>query len=444
MTLDPSAMFPNSAQLLERSRRSVAGGVSSQIRGAAKPLPLFFQSASGSHLTDVDGKTYIDYALAWGPLILGHGHPAIVEAVERQLKKFAIVGAQNELEFIVAEKICRMVPCAELVAFSSTGSEVVQMALRVARAFTGRRKFIRFEGHYHGWHDNVLAGSRPQRVDGKWENPLYTEGANAAAADEVIALSWNDLSALEATLEARRGEIAAIITEPILCNCSCLMPSAGYLAGVRELATRYNVVLIFDEVITGFRIAPGGAQAYYGITPDLTTLGKALAGGLPLSVLAGKRDIMGLIAQRRVMHGGTFNGHPLGLAASLATLETVDANHGEILERVRKTGESLKEGIRKLATEAEIPVLINGFGAAFHLSFTRRTDMRNYRDTLDADLRARDSFLAALVESGIYPLPDGRWYTSAAHTEADVAATLAAVRKVFTEYRQDLIPPATA
>lgn len=264
MTLDPSAMFPRSAQLLETSRRFMAGGVSSQIRGAAKPLPLFFQSASGSHLTDVDGRTYIDYALAWGPLILGHGHPAIVEAVERQLKKFAIVGAQNELEIMVAEKICKMVPCAELVAFSSTGSEVVQMALRVARAFTGRRKFIRFEGHYHGWHDNVLAGSRPQRVDGKWENLPYTEGANTAAADEVIALSWNDLPALEATLDARHKEIAAIITEPILCNCSCLMPSAGYLAGVRELATRYGVLLIFDEVITGFRVSPEEPRRFMG------------------------------------------------------------------------------------------------------------------------------------------------------------------------------------
>jgi glutamate-1-semialdehyde 2,1-aminomutase len=431
-------MFPRSAELLAISRRSVAGGVSSQIRGTAKPLPLFFQSASGSHLIDVDGRRYIDYTLAWGPLILGHNHPAIVEAVERQLKKFSIVGAQNELEIRVGEKICEMVPSAELVAFSSTGSEVVQMALRTARAFTGRPKFIRFEGHYHGWHDNVLAGSRPRQVAGQWENPTYTEGANAAAADEVIALSWNDLDALAATLDKHHREIAAIITEPILCNCSCLMPLPGYLAGVRELATRYGVVLIFDEVITGFRISPGGAQAHYGITPDLTTLGKAVAGGLSLSVVAGKREIMDMIAQRRVMHGGTFNGHPLALAASLATLETVDAGQGAVLERIRKTGESLKEGIRKLALEAEIPVLINGFGAAFHVSFTRRSEMRNYRDTLDADLRARDIFLSALVESGVYPLPDGRWYTSAAHDEADVAETLAAVRNVFREHRQEL------
>ena len=442
MPQDPSAIFPRSAHLLEISRRHMAGGVSSQARGAAKPIPLFFESASGSHLTDVDGRTYIDYALAWGPLILGHGHPAVVEAVERQLKKFVIVGAQNELEIKVAEKICQMVPCAELVAFSSTGSEVVQMALRVARAFTGRLKFIRFEGHYHGWHDNVLAGSRPQRVDGNWQNLPYTEGANPAAAAEVIALSWNDLPGLEAILRARGNEIAAIITEPILCNCSCLMPAPGFLAGVRELATRHGVVLIFDEVITGFRIAPGGAQAHYGIIPDLTTLGKAVAGGLSLSAVAGKREIMNLIAQRRVLHGGTFNGHPLALAASLATLETLDANDGAVLQKIRKTGEALKEGIRKLALEAEIPVLINGFGAAFHVSFTRRTAMSNYRDTLDADLRARDVFLSALVEAGVYPLPDGRWYTSVAHTEEDVATTLAAVRKVFAEHREELIPVA--
>ena len=444
MPLDPSAIFPRSTQLLETARRSVAGGVSSQVRGTAKPLPLFFQSACGSHLIDVDGKRYIDYALAWGPLILGHGHPAVVGAVERQLKKFVIVGAQSELESAVGERICRMVPCAELVAFSSTGSEVVQMALRVARAFTGRSKFIRFEGHYHGWHDNVLAGARPRPIDGKWENPSYTAGSNVAAADEVIALPWNDLPAVAAVLEARHKEIAAVITEPILCNCSCLMPGAGYLAGLRDLATRYGVVLIFDEVITGFRVSPGGAQAYYGITPDLTTLGKAVAGGMPLSALAGKRELMDLIAQRRVMHGGTFNGHPLALAASLATLEALDADQGALLERIRRTGEALKEGISKLALEAEIPLLINGFGTAFHLSFTRRAEMRNYRDTLDADLRARDVFLAALVESGVYPLPDGRWYTSAAHDDADVAETLAAVRKVFSEHREELLAAASS
>ncbi len=420
MVRDPKAIFPRSAQMTEISRRYVAGGASSAVRSTAKPLPLFFQSASGSHMVDVDGRTYIDYALAWGPLILGHCHPAIVKAVEEQIHKFMIVGAQHELEIKVGEKICKMVPGAELVAFSSTGSEVVQMALRLARAFTGRSKFIRFEGHYHGWHDNVLVGYHPKRVDGKVENPPYTEGANEKAGEEVIALNWNDLSELESVLKARHEEIAAIITEPILCNCSCVMPAPGYLAGMRELATRYGVVLIFDEVITGFRVAPGGAQELYGITPDLLTLGKAVAGGLPLSVVAGKREIMDLIAQRRVMHGGTFNGHPVALAAALATLETLDANQGALLRQVRKIGESLMEGIRKLANEAGIPILINGVGSVFHVSFTHRTEMRNFWDTLDADVRARDVFLGALVESGVYPLPDGRWYVSAAHDEADV------------------------
>jgi glutamate-1-semialdehyde 2,1-aminomutase len=439
MASDPRAIFPRSAQLTEISRRYVAGGSSSAVRSTAKPLPLFFQSASGSHLVDVDGRTYIDYALAWGPLILGHCHPAIVQAVEDQLRKFMIVGAQHELEIKVGQKICAMVPCAERVAYSSTGSEVVQMAVRLARAYTRRRRFIRFEGHYHGWHDNVLVSYHPQRVNGKVENPPYTEGSNERAAEEVIALPWNDLSRLEATLEARHDEIAAIITEPILCNCSCLMPAPGYLAGMRELATRYGVVLIFDEVITGFRVAPGGAQGLYGITPDLVTLGKAVAGGLPLSVVAGKNEIMDLIAERRVMHGGTFNGHPLALAAALATLETLDAHQGAAFAGIRKTGEALMAGIKELAREAGIPVLINGVGAVFHVSFTHRAEMRDYWDTLDADVRARDVFLGALVESGIYPLPDGRWYVSTAHDSADVEASLAAVGEVFRKHKQQLI-----
>jgi glutamate-1-semialdehyde 2,1-aminomutase len=313
------------------------------------------------------------------------------------------------------------------------------MALRLARAYTGRRKFIRFEGHYHGWHDNVLVGYHPKRVEGKVQNPSYTEGALERAAEEVIPLSWNDLALLEATLEAHHQEIAGIITEPILCNCSCVMPVPGYLAGMRELATRYGVVLIFDEVVTGFRVARGGAQELYGITPDLTTLGKAVAGGMPLSVVAGKREIMNLIAQRRVMHGGTFNGHPVALAAAYATLETLDANEGAVYPAIRKTGEALVAGIRELAREAGIPVLVNGLGSVFHVSFTRRTEMRNYWDTLDVDVRARDVFLGALVENGVYPLPDGRWYVSAAHDQADVDRSLTAVREVFRKHKDQLM-----
>lgn len=436
ITEDSGKRFTRSAQLLSKSKRYLAGGVSSLVRASSKPHPLFFRSASGSHLTDVDGNHYLDYALAWGPLILGHSHPAVVQAVLHQLKKFQVLGAQHELEIAVAQRICQMVPCAELVAFSSTGSEPVQMALRLARAHTGRQKFIKFEGHYHGWHDNVLISFHPQGSSHNVYQPVpVSEGQNRSVLKHILILPWNDLKALEATISEHHREIAAIITEPILCNSHCLMPCPGYLEGMRELATRYGIVLVFDEVITGFRVATGGAQDLFGIKPDLATYGKAIAAGFPLSVVAGRRDIMELIANHRVLHGGTFNGNPISLAAANAALKILQERDGAVLKRIDKTGQALIQGITKLARELEVPILVNGVGAVFHLAFTSRTELRNYRDTMDCDIRARDVFLQAMLQFGVYLLPEGRWYVSAAHSQEDVNKTLRAVRKVFEKLK---------
>jgi glutamate-1-semialdehyde 2,1-aminomutase len=430
-----SKQFPESAKLFSESQKYLAGGVSSGMRAAAKPLPLFFSSATGSHLADVDGNYYIDYTLAWGPLILGHSHPAIVAAVSAQLKVYQLLGAQHELEIQVAKKICELVPSAERVIFSSSGTEAVQVALRLARSFTERRKIIRFEGHYHGWMDNILPGYRPSP-----NLPGAKPGANGTAAEETLILPWNELHAVEAVLQAQGEEVAALITEPILCNTHCLMPERGYLQGLRELTERYGVVLIFDEVITGFRVSLGGAQALFGVTPDLTTMGKAVAGGFPLSVVGGRQEIMDLVAQQKVPHAGTFNGNPISLAAARATLETLEAENGAALEQVRKNGERLIQGIEKSAQAAGVPILMNGIGSCFHVAFTTRREMRNYRDTLDSDLGARDEFLLALLAAGIYLMPDGRWYVSAAHTEKDITQTLDIVQKVFAQHKAKLMP----
>jgi glutamate-1-semialdehyde 2,1-aminomutase len=435
-----NSKFAESSRLLEESRRYLAGGVSSHVRLSSKPVPLFFNSAKGSHLTDVDGNSFIDYSLAWGPLILGHSHPGLLDAVRSQLEKFQLVGAQHELEIAVSERICQMVPCADLVAFSNTGTEAVQVALRLARKFTQRSKIIRFEGHYHGWLDDMLIGYRPTNLFGTKQAGASSENVREITDGRICTLPWNDLNQLEVTLRAHGNEIAAIITEPILCNCSCLMPSVGYLEGMRKLASQYGAILIFDEVITGFRVARGGAQEFFHVTPDLAILGKAIAGGFPLSAVAGKREIMDLISDRRVVHGGTFNGNPISLAAAQATLEILDADSGAVLAGTRKAGESLMLGIGELAKSAGIPILINGVGGAFHLAFTTRRKMSDYRDTMDSDLQARDCFLEAMLDGGIYLLPDGRWYVSAAHTAADLGATLRAVRKVFQSYQNELIP----
>jgi len=366
-------------------------------------------------------------------MILGHSHPQILAAVQTQLAKFQLIGAQHELEAYVARKICAMVPCAELVVFNSSGSEAVQVALRLARAFTRRQKIIRFEGHYHGWMDNMLIGSR-----GQSHGDDLSEGIAERASDEVYVAPWNDVEQVESILNQHGNQVAAIIMEPILCNCSCLMPRAGYLQAVRDLANRHGAILIFDEVITGFRVANGGAQSLLGVTPDLTILGKAIAGGFPLSAVVGKREVMELIEQRRVLQAGTFNGNPISLSAAKATLDALDENEGALLKQVRRNGERLMSGIKSIAHDASIPILINGVGAAFHLSFTTREEIHDFQGTLHTDTDARDRFLEAMLDNGVYLLPDGRWYVSAVHTEADLDVTLRSVRKTLM---QSHIPP---
>jgi glutamate-1-semialdehyde 2,1-aminomutase len=421
--------YENSRRMLARARESLAGGVSSPFRARA-PVPLYFADGQGPRLRDVDGNEYIDYALAWGPLILGHRHPKLVEAVARQACCPHLYGAQHELEFQVAEKVQAMVPCAERVIFTSSGSEAVQAALRLVRAYTGRDLIIKFEGHYHGWMDSTLWSYHPTPADP--EPPAAIPGSRgqvARAADSVLIAPWNDVPYIERLLA--ENSVAAIITEPVLCNSGCLMPDPSYLARLRSLATGHGALLIFDEVITGFRIATGGAQQRFGVAPDLATFGKAVAGGLPLSVIAGRADVMNLLATGEVVFGGTFNGNPLSLAASQATLDELSRDNGEALRHANRIGEQLQQGFRDAAAEHGIPLAVTGFGAAFSLHFTARAELRTYRDYLHDDQPRLQRFLRAMLDAGIYLLPDGRVYVSAVHTAAEVDETLAAARTVF-------------
>lgn len=425
MTTTSTVKFEGSIERFNRAQRSLAGGVSSGLRASAKPVPIYFSTGTGSRLIDVDGNEFIDYTLAWGPLILGHRSRVVTEAVIDQLGKLQQVGAQHDLEWEVAEQICRIVPCAERVIFSNTGTEAVQAAFRLARAYTGRQKIIRFEGHYHGWMDNVLTGYRPQIEDGTLlsEKPP-TEGMSETAVAETVVLPWNDLNAVEAALKARGDEVAALIMEPILCNSGCLMPSTEYLAGIRSLCSRFGVLLIFDEVITGFRVSLGGAQSLFGVTPDLATFGKAIAGGFTLSAVAGSRDIVGMIAKGRVSHAGTFNGNPVCLAAARAVLSELERDSGSLLESLRTRGERLQAGIHDIASKLHIPVLINGVGSVFSISFSDRPTMTNYREFRQSNEKIRGEWIESMLRSGIYLLPDGRWYLSTAHTDDDVDVTL--------------------
>jgi glutamate-1-semialdehyde 2,1-aminomutase len=426
--------FRKSNEMLERSRLSLAGGVSSPFRAKA-PIPLFFEDATGSHMTDVDGNDYVDYALAWGPLILGHRHPLLVETMLRQAERPHVYGAQHALEIELAELVQAAVPCAERVAFTSSGSEAVQIVLRLARAATGRNKILKFEGHYHGWMDSVLLSYKPQQAEleaAAFGDPVPgTRGQVPNATENVLVIPWNDLTALEAIFAQHGKEIAAVITEPVLCNSGCLLAGPDYLARMAEVARRYGALVIFDEVITGFRFAPGGAQAVYGVTPDMATLGKAIGGGLALSAIAGRRELLDLMFTGGVSFGGTFNGNPLSLAAGVTTIRELMREDGEPLRTANRTGEALMEGMRELGKRHGLPVRVTGFGTAFAIHFNRLPEISNYRDTLTDDAAMLSRFLLESCREGINSVPDGRFYVSTVHSSADVEQTLAALDKVF-------------
>ncbi|HWB96928.1 MAG TPA: aspartate aminotransferase family protein, partial [Bryobacteraceae bacterium] len=430
-----SRNWDRSRALLARARNSLAGGVSSPFR-AQFPVPLYLAGGRGSRLTDVDGNEYIDYVLAWGPMILGYSHPAMVEAIRRQAEGPHSYGEQHELEIEVAERIQKMVPCAERVAFTSSGSEAVQLAHRLARAFTGRNLLLKFEGHYHGWLDGALVGYKPSANQlGPIEAPPSTLGSRGQvpnAAENTVVAPWNRLDLLEQILDRHQGKIAAIMMEPVLCNSGCLLPLPGYLEGVRDLAKKHGALLIFDEVITGFRMGPGGAQAHFGITPDLATFGKAVAAGLPLSVIAGRKDLMEQMFGGGVSFGGTFNGNPLSLAGANAALSELAKDNGAALARANALGKKLMDGICGLGRKHGVPLTVSGFGTAFALHFTPKPELIDYRDTLVDDRDRLRKFLALNLGEGVHSLPDGRFYTSVAHTEQDVAETLGAVDRALT------------
>jgi glutamate-1-semialdehyde 2,1-aminomutase len=432
--------FTKSTELLARSQQSLTGGVSSPFRARA-PIPLFIRDAQGSRFTDVDGNEFIDYGLAWGPLILGHCHPRLVATMRQRAELPHLCGAQHELEIELAELVQSIVPCAERVAFTSSGSEAVQMALRLARAATGRTLILKFEGHYHGWMDSVLLSYKPQREDleaAAFTTPIPgSRGQVPNASDNVLVIPWNNVKLLEEVFQKQGTEIAAVISEPVLCNSGCIEPADGFLATMVAIAHKHGALVIFDEVITGFRRALGGAQSYYGVVPDIATLGKAIGGGLALSAIVGRREIMEMMFTSGVVYGGTFNGNPLSLAAGVTTITELARNDGEALRRANAAGERLMESIRALGRRHRLPVLVCGFGASFAIHFTPLSRLENYRDTLRDDRDMLREFLLESCKEGVNSLPDGRFYVSTVHSDKDINETIAAIDRVFSRLSGD-------
>jgi len=415
-----------------RAQRTLAGGVSSSLRRSARPYPLYFSSGSGCRVIDVDGNVYLDYGLAWGPLILGHAPGELVHAVTEHLKRGFTFGAQHDLEFEVAEMLTSIIPCAGSVCFANSGTEVVQVALRLARAFTGRPKFIKFEGHYHGWQDNVLVSYHPSSSEISMAGGLpIGVGAGQQKHDDVLITTWNDRESVERLFAKCGSDVAALICEPLLCNSGCIPPEPGFLEFLREATSNAGALLIFDEVITGFRLALSGAQGYYGVIPDLATYAKALGGGIAVSALAGKSVYMDLIDSGKVIHAGTLNGNPVALAATKATIEVLSRHQNSIYNDLWRRGESLRRGLEDILRSKGFKVVTSGVGPVFQLSFMEFA-AREYRGTLAADKNLYSDFSLALLDEGVLTLPDGRWYLSAVHTDETIDATLAAAERAVS------------
>jgi glutamate-1-semialdehyde 2,1-aminomutase len=425
-----------SEQWFERAQQSLVEGVNSPSRGNAVYFggPLFLERGSGSHVWDADGNEYVDFMMSFGALIQGHAHPKLVAVATEAMAEGSHFAAATSAEVEAAERLRSMVPSAEVVRFTNTGSEATMLALRLARAHTGRTRFLKFEGHYHGWYDPFLlnAHGHPPEELGPLENPARipdSEGIPPTTFDNVVLAPWNNIAVLERIMQKHGHELAAVITEPIMANMGCILPREGFLQRLRELTRDYGVLLILDEVVTGFRYTPGGCQQYYGIQPDISTFGKALGAGFPVGAVAGPRSMLDRMrwSDHMVLHYGTFNGHRLTMKVVAANLDLLSRN--DAYKNLHAVGDEAITGLREVFRRRNIKAIVQGFGPMFQIYFTERDAIHDYRDyCAHADTARYSQFVHLLLERGIYMTPSNglHWIISTAHTKADVSALIEA------------------
>jgi glutamate-1-semialdehyde 2,1-aminomutase len=423
-------MTTRSETLFERARLRIPAGVNSPVRafGAVGGTPPFFERAAGPHLWDADGKRYIDYVGSWGPMVAGHTHPAVVKAVQAAAARALSFGAPTEAEVELAETLCRLVPSLELVRLVSSGTEATMTAIRLARGFTGRSLIVKFEGCYHGHADSLLVKAGSGALT--FGNPS-SAGVPPETAAHTLVLSFNDLKQVEEAFKSKGKEIAAVIVEPVAGNMNLVLPAPGFLETLREQCTKHGAVLILDEVMTGFRVALGGAQARYGITPDLTTLGKVIGGGLPVGAVGGKREIMQKIAPLGpVYQAGTLSGNPVAVAAGLATLKLVDTPGFQ--ERISGTTEALVQGLKSEAKKSNVVFSAQSIGSMFGLYF-RAAPPTSFAEVMQCDKERFNRFFHAMLDRGVCLAPSAyeAGFVSSAHGAAEIDATLAAAREAF-------------
>lgn len=416
------------------NKQYIVDGVGSYFHMPSyRDYPIIMTHGSGSKLYDLDGNEYIDYILGFGPMLLGFCNEAVNESVRKQLELGSHFSAPNPSLNELAKRLTEIIPSAEMVSFQNSGTEVVMYAMRLARAYTGKYKIIKFEGQYHGWSDEEKISIDAKSIEelGDRKNPnkiIHTKGQRLSSADDLIVLPWNDATLLEEVLK-KNTDIAAIIMEPIMCDSGPILPKEGYLQKVRELATRYHVVLIFDEVITGFRVSLGGAQCYYGITPDLSTFAKAIANGYPFGAVVGKREIM----ECGIHSSGTFNGNPIGSSAALATI--AELSKPGVYEKLESLGNILVSGFQSLANKYQIKIYTRLVGSIFILYFGFEDDPEDFRDWLvKADVEMYERFVEKCEEHGVrFTDNRGREYLSTAHTKEDIIRTLEVADYVLGE-----------
>jgi glutamate-1-semialdehyde 2,1-aminomutase len=429
---------PRSADLFARASELLPGGVGSSARSARagwSPYPPFIATGTGSHVADVEGNDYVDYLMGLGPMLFGHRPPEITAAVVDAVQKIGTVfGLPYELEAVAAQKVCDVVPSVDMIRFASSGSEAVGTAVRLARAVTGRKCILRFEGMYHGWMDTVYWSNHPDPATaGPADRPVTVpagRGMLPEVGESLIVLSWNDPDSVKQVMAERGGEIAAVITEPVMLNTGCILPEPGYLDLLRQLTTEQGSLLIFDEVITGFRFARGGAQEFYGVLPDITTMAKGLGGGFPVAAIGGKREVMEAIADGRYSHSGTYNSNVIQMAAVSATMDLLTPERYEV---ARTLGGELMDGLKRLANGAGIPARVVGLGTVFQIWFAEEP-IRNWRDA--AHLANEERFTRwwrAMMDRGVlfHPAPFENLFVSFAHTREDVDRTLQAAEQAM-------------
>lgn len=420
-----------SSELFAAAQKHIPGGVNSPVR-AFKGVggdPIFFSKAKGPYVYDEDDNQYIDYVGSWGPMIVGHAHPDVLKSVQETMQNGLSFGAPTELETKMADKVCELVPSMDMVRMVSSGTEATMSALRLARGYTGRDKIVKFEGCYHGHSDSLLvkAGSGALTL-GVPTSP----GVPASLAEHTITLSYNNIEEVKNTFKKIGEQIACIIVEPVAGNMNCIPPVAGFLEGLREVCDEYGSVLILDEVMTGFRVSLGGAQGFYNIKPDLTTLGKVIGGGMPVGAFGGKREIMEQIAPLGpIYQAGTLSGNPVAMAAGLTTLNMI--SQPDFFESLTKKTETLAKGLEERAAKANIPLTTNQAGAMFGFFFTEEKNVTTFEQVSACDAERFKKFYHGMLEQGIYLAPSAyeTGFVSSAHSDEDIAKTLDAAEKVF-------------